>query len=131
MIKKKADRIFICALLAGVLCMKTSTVLADTLSRSIDGIGFSASSQITANSAYAQTVSSSSKLTVSVDATYYYVDTGKHVFYSETKSANGKTARTVSFSTPDGEKFESYDISAKHTAETSNETWSGSTYEKY
>lgn len=129
--KKTKVKALAITLLAAVLCAGTVTARAETLSRSIDGIGFSASSQIDASSAFAQTVSSSPKLTVSVDATYYYINVSQHTFSNETKSAEGMMARTVSFSVPNTDIYESYDISAYHTAETSNETWSGSTYEKY
>lgn len=129
--KRTKSKVLAMLLAVGVLCAGTVTALGNTETRMIDGVSFTATTQITETSAFAQTVSGSTKLITSVDATYYYVHETSHTMKYSSAADNGRMSSSVTFSVPDLDTYESYDISANHTAETSNESWSGSTYEKY
>ena len=104
---------------------------ANTLNPTINGISFSAYSNIDATSASAGTVSGSPYLEVSVSSNYTYLNlkdlnAGNSNFsFTKNDSANGKVAATVSFSAP--KDCQSSSISSYHTASSGSENWSGRT----
>ena len=118
------------AVLAGMMFLAVGmTVSAESLTRSIGGMSFTAYSSVYKGGADAGTVSDKSQLSMSVSATYGYVNTTTYVSGKSSDSANRSAAATVSFSAPNG--CQSVGITASHSASTGSESWSGSTSATY
>ncbi|MDE6420565.1 MAG: hypothetical protein K2K87_08565 [Lachnospiraceae bacterium] len=116
--------------LAGVMFIVSGmAVSAESLTRSIGGMSFTAYSSVYKTGADAGTVSDKSQLSMSVSATYGYVNTTTYVSAKSSNSANGNAAAVVSFSAPGG--CQSVGINASHSATTQKESWSGSTSATY
>lgn len=116
--------------LAGVMFMASGmAVSAESITRSIGGMSFTAYSSIYAKGADAGTVSDKHQLSMSVNATYGYVNTKTYVGGSSSKSASGSAAAVVPFSAPSD--CQSVGITASHSASTGSESWSGSTSAMY
>ena len=114
------------AALAGVMFMVSGmAVSAESLTPSIEGMKFTAYSSAYANGADAGTVSDKLQLSMSVSATYGYVNRDTFVSGTSSKSANGNAAAVVSFSAPSN--CQSVGINASHSASAGSESWSGST----
>lgn len=117
------------ALLVGAMVFFGGTgalmVSANTLKPTINGISFSAYSNISGSSASAGTVSTSSDLQVSVSSTYNYVNTNTLVAGTMQDSASRKAYATVSFQAP--ANCISVKIHSSHDASSGSETWSGTT----
>lgn len=118
------------AALAGVMFMASGmAVSAESLTRSIGGMSFTAYSSAYAYGADAGTVSDKTQLSMSVNATYGYVNTSSLATGTFQRSASGSAAAVVTFSAP--ENCRTVNISASHTASTGSENWSGSTSAVY
>ena len=120
------------AALAGVMLMASGmAVSAESLTPSIGGLKFTAYSSIYANGADAGTVSDKSQLSMSVSASYSYVNIYTSSPGFSNKDANGSMSAVVSFSAP--ANCRSVRISASHKASTGSdkENWSGSTSAVY
>ncbi|MDE5820100.1 MAG: hypothetical protein K2I07_12420 [Lachnospiraceae bacterium] len=118
------------AALAGVMFMASGmAVSAESLTRSIGGMSFTAYSSAYKAGADAGTVSDKSQLSMSVSATYGYVNTTTYVSGTTPKSTSGSAAAAVSFSAP--KNCQSVGVNASHTASAGSESWSGSTSATY
>jgi len=117
-------------IIAGILVFASSLgiAFADTKRGQLNGhdvIGHSSVTQ-TSGIAYTDMLWSGS---VSVNATYAYVNINTLETATQTKSAGGQSNCSVSFSAPSS--CRSVYISASHWASLSGQTWSASTYDAY
>ncbi len=135
--RKTKVKVLALLLAAGVLCAGTTTAYAETISRSLKGNNFTCTTEITSTTAMARTLASGPSLSVSVDATYHYVDLDKYVFEEERSSDAGRMGARVDFTVPSEGDYRSYDVKATHTAQTleedvyEREVWLGHTTETY
>lgn len=117
------------ALLVGAMVFFGGTgalmVSANSLEPTINGITFSAYSNISYSSANAGTVSSSPYLRVSVSSSYSYVNIYTLTTGTTPDSADRTAAASLTFQAP--ANCRSVRIQSSHTASSGSETWNGGT----
>lgn len=123
----RKKNVFLAVVMSVMMISAVIPVSAESYSRSVNDIGFSVYTNIDTSRANAGTVSSSPSLKASVSATYSYVNTSTLAVGSNNNSATGTAAATLAFNAPTN--CRSVRITAKHTASSGNETWTGTTSE--
>ena len=122
----KLRKVIISIFATGLLLGSVVTASANTLSRSIGGVSFSAYSTITSAKANSGTTSSNSSFLGKVSSTYTYMNSTSLVNTSTSKSAAGYGSNAVlTFNAPSN--CVSIKISSSHEAYCNNESWKGST----
>lgn len=130
--RKTKGKVLAAVLVASVLCAGTVTVQAETISRSIGGYGFTATTEVTSTTAMARTLAGGPYLYVSVSAEYNYINLDTYETAREYGDDQGIMGARVDFTTDSDYRYRTIDVKASHTAEAENgEFWSGSTDESY
>lgn len=101
------------------------TAMANSLTRTINGHTFTATTSIASTSGFAGTLSSTNQIYATVNATYYYLNLETMKTGSYSNSSGAQFAASVSFQAPDDSR--SAKVTANHSASSGGEYWSGST----
>lgn len=105
------------------------SAMANSITRSVNGHSFTATTSISRSNAFAGTLSSSPEIYATVSATYYYWNEVTGQQGSTSQSSSGTAAASVSFSAQK-DCYSDY-VTGYHTASSGSETWSGSTLADY
>jgi hypothetical protein len=124
--RKSALIVLICTML---ITISSSMAYANTVSGTLAGKAVSGSSYAYQTSGYSSTSLSDAVGSVTVSATYWYINMLTHQTYSYTGGNGGSSSATINFSAP--QNGQTVDISGSHYVFYSGQTWTASSYSKY